>query len=210
MRKKIESFGKKFKRIRRQFAASRNAIEETFLDGNGNAVIEIEPGDDHPLFEELAPKDRADVSSDIYEYIEKKAYYIPINFHLIIRFHGRSIPAEDRDRIAEKIKNHYFYEIIDKADDLHTNMLKTIALGVLGAALISLYLFLAIQMENALFLELLSVVGTFAAWESVDYFIIERTGIKREIVELIQLTEATVDFCEQDRMNNTEVSDEKS
>ena len=55
-----------------------------------------------------------------------------------------------------------------------------------GVMFLSLYFFFALREDDGLFLELLSVIGSFALWEAADCFLLERRAITRDMMNIAQ------------------------
>lgn len=194
MTRKKESLGKKLKHFKRDFSEDKKRIMEEALRPGDDAEIDVNLTADTSLFEPFASEENADIHPDIYAYIERKAYYIPLGVHLVLHFRGEGLSKETKATVQERYRRHYSREILDKKDDLRSNFIKSLVLSIFGAIVLGVYLYLSVKSENALFLELLSVAGSFAVWESVDYFLIERTAIRHETMNTVQLAEATVVF----------------
>ncbi|UPA29089.1 hypothetical protein L0P85_10765 [Terrisporobacter glycolicus] len=68
----------------------------------------------------------------------------------------------------------------EKRINLRINTIKIISLTVIGMLLLSLYFILEIKSNNPVFMEFLSIAGTFSLWEAVDFYLLERRGLKIE------------------------------
>lgn len=192
MSKKRISIRKKLKDVKEVWEYKRNhGIKK---DGDGNAVITVNIANEEDLFDKFSPEDDKRLNADIFSYVEERAYEIPLSEQLTINFTGSHIGEEDREIIKKSIKEHYLFKITDKNDDLHTNLIKCIVLGVFGTLVIGTYLLLSLLNKNPLFLEIISVIGSFAVWEATDYYLIERNSIKKEILDIFQLAEAEIKF----------------
>ena len=67
-------------------------------------------------------------------------------------------------------------------------------LFVLGAALILLYLALSASRSGNLFLEILSIFGSFAVWEAADELLLSRPEIRRAYDDACQFEDAVLSF----------------
>ncbi|MCR4707440.1 MAG: hypothetical protein K5746_05770 [Clostridiales bacterium] len=74
------------------------------------------------------------------------------------------------------------------------NSLKMLYMVLIGVAFILLYLLLAYNQDDNLFLEILSVIGSFAMWEAANCFFLERMEIKKKLYDTAQLLTAEVAF----------------
>ncbi len=151
---------------------------ERIRDEKGNAVIDINL-DAETLYNPLSLKGDKDLSGDIYDYIEAQANVIPAEIPLRIRMHG-DIPEKEQGEIIKMMHRHYTMKSFDISWDLMANLRKMILLALFGAGVLAVYLFLALTGRNALFTEILSVVGSFSLWEAVDALLLERPHLRRE------------------------------
>lgn len=152
---------------------------EQIRDEDGNAVVDVNLGEDVPLYDPLSLKGQKDLNADIYGYIESQTNVIPAAVPLRIRFHG-DIPKEEQEEIGKMMQRHYMMKSFDIAWDLVANLRKMLLLALFGAAVLAVYLYLAITSDNALMTEILSIVGSFSLWEAADALLLERPRLKRE------------------------------
>ncbi len=93
------------------------------------------------------------------------------------------------------LMEHYTVALHDKVWDLRSNNIQLVVLTALGVVLLSVYLLCALYLDNALFIEILSILGSFALWEAADRFLIERAAIRREMVCIAQNKVQRFEFC---------------
>ena len=75
-----------------------------------------------------------------------------------------------------------------------TRNCKVIAGVLLGFGIIflSIYFVLQITSENEIFDEIISIIGSFCIWETIDYFIIRRGELRRDYYRFLRLANAEV------------------
>ncbi len=151
---------------------------ERIRDDEGYAVVDVSL-EGVELYDPLSLKGQRDLNGDIYDYIEAQTNVIPANVPLRIRFHG-DLPDEEQEEIRQMMHRHYVMKSFDISWDLIANFRKMLLLALFGAAVLALYLYLALTSENALMTEILSVIGSFSLWEAVDAFLLERPHLRRE------------------------------
>ena len=71
--------------------------------------------------------------------------------------------------------------------------LKQLTMFVIGILAISLWLFVARRTENLL-VEILSIIGSFALWEAVNIWIVEKPVMRMEENRLKKMMQAEVKF----------------
>ena len=134
------------------------------------------------------------LSSDIFDYVEEDAELIPSLLPIRVVLHG--VDEEEREKVPELFRMHYRTVAQDQIWEQRTNRMKMIYMTVVGAAFILAYLFFALRQEDNLFLEILSVIGSFALCEAVNCFLVERRSIQRMLYKTAQFMTAEVTFAE--------------
>ncbi len=81
-----------------------------------------------------------------------------------------------------------------KQDAIRSAFRKHYTRFVLGAALILLYLALSASRSGNLFLEILSIFGSFAVWEAADELLLSRPEIRRAYDDACQFEDAVLSF----------------
>ena len=182
---------------------NRKQVKEELLqyidrirDENGNAVVEVAL-EGVTLYDPLSVKGEKDLSGEIYDYIEAQTNVIPAEVPLRVRLHG-DFSEEEQAEIKASMHRHYTMKAYDISWDLVANFRKMLLLALFGAAVLAVYLFLAITGRNAFFTEILSIVGSFSLWEAADAFLLERPHLRREFRNNRQNLTQTVEFVRDD------------
>ncbi len=169
-------------------------IERT-LDENGNAVVDVCLPEE--VYDPLSLKGEKDLCGEIYDYIEAQTNVIPAQIPLRVRLHGDRTPAE-QEEIEKCMHRHYIMKSFDISWDLMANLRKMLVLAAFGAAVLAIYLFLALTGKNALFTEILSIVGSFSLWEAADALLLERPHLRRELRNNEQSLNQKIEFVPKD------------
>ncbi len=151
---------------------------ENIRDEEGYAVVDV-CLDGETLYDPLSLKGQKDLNGEIYDYIEAQTNLIPANIPLRIRFHG-DFPEEEQNEIKQMMHRHYTMKSFDISWDLMANFRKMLLLALFGAAVLAVYLYLALTSQNALMTEILSIVGSFSLWEAANALLLERPGLRRD------------------------------
>lgn len=173
----------------------RQYIGQEYMDTDGYAVIDVDLYDGLALYNPLSMGRQRELNPEICDFIEQKAYIIPARVPLKIRFHGR-LPAEEKEALARLLRERYTVMLHDKAWDKRINRRKLLGMAAVGVVFLSLYLFFALKREDGLFLEILSVIGSFALWEAADCLMLERREINTEILNTAQHLTQEIEFAE--------------
>lgn len=172
---------------------SKKAFEESYYDVDENGAVSIHVRADAEIFD--LHSDSAALNGDCFDYIEDKAYFVPISRPLKIVFHG--VKKEDRKSVISSYKSRYDLEFRDKCLDLKICKLKAFALMAIGIIALGAGIFLGHFTDAIVIDEIMSTVSTFSMWESVDLLILERSNIKTERFNMAQLLIADIIFEEE-------------
>lgn len=181
---------------------------ERICDENGNAVVDIDLSQDVTLYDPLSMKGEKDLNGEIYDYIEAQTNVIPAQVPLRLRLHG-SFSGEEQTRIRECIHRHYTMKSFDISWDLVANFRRMLLLAIFGAAVLAVYLFLALTGRNAFFTEVLSIIGSFSMWEAADAFLLERPHLRREFRNNEQSLNQSVEFVNDGQELNQDAEADK-
>lgn len=171
-------------------------IDQEYMDDDGYAVIDVCLYEELEIYAPMSMGRQRDLNPEIYDFIEQKAYMIPAQIPLKIRFHGKRLSDDEKEEIRRLLSEHYTVILHDKAWDKRNNGRKLLGMTVVGVVFLSLYFFFALKREDGLFLEILSVIGSFALWEAADCFLLERRDINMEMFNTAQHLTQEVEFVE--------------
>ena len=163
----------------------RRYLDEEYMNDEGVGVIDVCLSEGLELYDPLSYGRQRELNPEIYDFIGQKANLLPAQVPLRICFHGH-VPPEDQEQIRRLMAEHYSLELQDRMWDLRSNRHKLIGMVAVGVVFLSLYFFFALQEDDGLFLELLSVIGSFALWEAADCFLLERRAITRDMMNIAQ------------------------
>ncbi|MGN1372917.1 MAG: hypothetical protein ACI4VK_02585 [Candidatus Coproplasma sp.] len=136
--------------------------------------------------------DKRDLDTGMLDYIEDTAYNVPIDRPLTISI--SSVPEEERENVAAAYKKYFELKFNDKCLDLKICYVKAIVLLVLG------FVFFGCALVFSRFdilwglNEICTVAASFTMWESIDFFLLERSNIKSEKLDAAQLLLAKIEF----------------
>ncbi len=168
-------------------------IREEILTSDGKAIIDIDLKD-IDFFHRMSYGNHLGINPEITDYIDSKANLIPVICPIIIRFHHCDITEEMKEKGKEVLHHYYYEQMQDKAWDAQANKNQGWILFFVGMAFLTIYLILSLQSKHELFVEFISVIGSFALWESADRFLLESRHIKNEMNEIAQYLEAEIEF----------------
>jgi len=171
--------------------------KDKYIDEEGFANIHIYV-DSIDLYNPLSNPNNPDLSEEIFEYIEKESYFIPVDYPLRVIIH--SSMDLDNAKIEEKLKEYYWKQLADKDDDLKKNSVVSIILFAIGLVLLSAFFILqSIPEVTDLFNEVFSIIGSFAIWESADCFLLNRSRLRIEYLNTAQLALLKLQINDQEK-----------
>ena len=178
--RKRQDFLKKIHQLDANLPSSSDAVTAEYLCPDGKAQIDVALREGIELFDPLSIGRQRDLSVEIYDYIDRKLYAIPTLYEIRVCFHGELPKDAPEEEIRAMFTEHYAFMFRDKEADLRINSLKMIGLTLCGIVFLALYFALELSDLKPLFMEFLSIMGTFALWEAVDCWLLERKALKME------------------------------
>lgn len=184
---------------------SRNATKkyvESLIYPDGRAHISVDLTNVDELYSPYSYKE--DMKPDIFEYIDEKTFYTPVEIPLVVNFDVGDVSDLRKARIKKSFIDHYrlFYE--DKRRELRIN--KTVAWVLLAigmtALIISTGAKLAIKAASIpdipLIFEMLQIFSWVFVWEAISKFFFEGREMLIQCMNAGQLALAEVKFNETD------------
>ncbi|WP_066714586.1 hypothetical protein [Clostridium sp. Marseille-P299] len=187
----------RIRRYENDMPSMETYLEKEYLDKDNNAIIRIYAYEGMEWFDKLSTGNQATLNQDIYDFIDRKAYYIPIRYPIIIQFENVELNEEEQHQIIRLIKE--YYALNDKRIDLHFNFITILSLFTLGIILLIIYFTMNTAEVGAIFSEVLSIAASFALWEAVDFFLLERKSISKERWNAGQLTISEIRFIAKEK-----------
>lgn len=188
---------KNIRRFENNMLSMERYLEKEYLEEDNNAVIYVNAYDGIEWFEKFSIGNQVTLNQDIYDFIDRKAYYIPIRYPIIIQFVNVDLNEKEQNQIIRLIKEHYTLILNDKHIDLHFNFITILSLFTLGIILLIIYFTMNIAEVGEIISEVLSIAASFALWEAVDYFLLERKDISKERLNAGQLCISEIRFITQ-------------
>lgn len=182
------------RRFEKEMSSMDKYLDKEYLDEDNNAVIFLNAYDDIEWFDKLSTGNQVILNQEIYDFIDRKAYYIPIGYPIIIQFVNVELNEMEQNLIIRLIKEHYSLILNDKRIDLQINLITILSLFTLGIILLIIYFTINIAEVGEIISEVLSIAASFALWEAVDYFLLERKDISKERLNAGQLTISEIRF----------------
>ncbi|MGN0130838.1 MAG: hypothetical protein ACI4AA_00165 [Lachnospiraceae bacterium] len=182
-------------RVFEQNKSMEGQITAEYLCPDGKAQIELYLNGE-TYFNPLTKGKQQELSSEIYDLIDKKLYTIPLKYPIRLCFCGEIPTEQTQEEIRSTLQKHYMYVLHDKKEDLRINMFKAVGLGLFGVFLLAIYFALELILTNPVFMEFLSIAGCFSVWEAVDSWLIQRKILRAHYLYAGQAALCEVVFSE--------------
>lgn len=174
-------------------ASLRRYLESEYMERD-DAVIHISIYEGLQLFDPLSMGRQLELNPEIIDYIDHRTAIIPARIPVRICFHGGDLSDEQKQLIRKCLIEHYTVVMHDKQWDKRINTRKVIILAAFGIAILGFHLSGYFTDRGGITTEVLSIVASFTLWEAVDLFMLERTGIRKQLADTAQLMNQTVEF----------------
>ncbi len=178
--------------------ATKKYTNERFLEKrkeeDHKVKIEVVLPQDFELFDPLAPTKYGMLNPEIYRYIEEQVYFVPSEYDIVIHFSGKKLLPNEQDLVRKALQDHYNLQVYDKLDDIRRNRLLGIFLLIFGSIALALYFFMTLRNHNFVLLEIISIVGTFSVWESVNCWLIQGHERRVDLHNALQMALVQVSF----------------
>ena len=152
--------------------------------------VRIRIHEEKDLYNILDP-DQVMLSYEIISYVNRK--YREREHNDDYRLHVISDVPVDQDRVRKSFASYLDHEQKIESREHHICTLKQIKMVIIGIVFIGLWL-MAEGMTDLIFVEILSVIGSFAMWEAANIRISEKPRIRIRRIRLLILSEADIIF----------------
>ncbi|MGL5541668.1 MAG: hypothetical protein ACRDBX_08570 [Erysipelotrichaceae bacterium] len=127
------------------------------------------------------------INPSLLEQIEQLVEPIPNPYSLILDLDVSVLPPALHQTFQDKLHAYFAWKLADINQDLDLNRAKIVGLFVFGSLLLLLYYWLSTQEASMYLTEVMSIAGTFALWEFVDFWLLERRQLKFQRLAMGQL-----------------------
>ena len=156
---------------------------------DGRVVIHVNADE---LYDPLSMGSLRQLNGDIFDYVEGNTAILAPLIPIRVVLHG--VGEKDRQGVPELFRRHYKYRVQDQLWEKRANRLRMLYMTLIGVVFVAAYLLFAVRREDNVFLEILSVIGSFALCEAVGCFLIERISINRDMYKAAQYMTAEIVF----------------
>lgn len=161
-------------------------LKEFFLNDQGEAVVFVQLEDFNQGISRFSIPDYEIVNEELADYIDRMIYHIPLKYSIQLRILSKHLNEKEKQKLSKMLYDHYGLMLEDKRQDLKINLLIIWALFGIGVVFLSLSYFLAAHGKGQLITDTINIAGTFALWEMVDLYLLDRKAKKVAIKNVAQ------------------------
>ncbi|MCC3868282.1 hypothetical protein [Terrisporobacter mayombei] len=187
MNKTKRNLDEKIKKYESSMKSIQDYFFHEYINEDNKIQIDINIYKGFDIFEPLSMGKQKDLNKEIYDFIDEKIHMIPHKYEICICFYNSNLTKKEEKEIKSIIEEHYYLILREKRINLRINTIKILSLTVIGVLLLSLYFILEIHSNKPVFMEFLSIAGSFALWEAVDFYLLERRGLEIERLDVGQV-----------------------
>lgn len=203
-RKKEQQTINKFKRKR----FSYNKFVKDFYVENNNAYISVNVKGLYDIISKFSINGYGWLDDDLAYFIETNAYYIPVQYNIILEICGHKFNNQEQEIITKTVKDYFGLKLGDKELDLKSNFKKSMILLLSSLAALCTLLILDNYIKDTL-LEPAIIVFWVFMWDFIEVFFFDRSELKTKKLWAAQLASLKVIFNEEGNyeITNTEKTD---
>lgn len=186
---------KSLRKFRKSKFNYKKFLKEFYLEDN-NAYISVKVKNYNDIISKYSINNYEWLDKDFAEYIEENAYYIPVEYDIVLEICGPKFTKEEQEKIVKTIKMFFGLKLGDKELDLKINKRKSNILLICGILSLLFLLYLNKYIVN-IYIEPALVSFWFFMWEYIEVFFLERTELKIKKTEAGQLSNLSITFNEE-------------
>ena len=189
-------------------------LVKKYVDDGENATIPIILNEKKDFFNEFDPT-YTTLSPDVYHYLDKCAYNIPLQYKIRIKVVCDNLDVESKVQMEQALANYYGVNVFNNDLDIKENNRKSLIIAIMG--LIVLYMLTlgdSINIVGNIFNitrevidEILTITGWVFIWASIENILFKNKKNLEAKRDNLQMLNAKMVFESKDEYykNNTDV-----
>ena len=169
-------------------------VNDHYIDDDGYAYISANVKSIYDIITPYSIKDYEWINANFAAFIEKNAYFIPIEERVTLEICGAEFTEAEQKLIRRVVLSHFNLKLGDVQLDLNDNKNKSIALILMGLLLFGIvsYLFRAQTLGNAI--ELATIVFWGMIWDGIELILFDRNELNSQKMDAAQLSNMRIIF----------------
>lgn len=191
----IQMFRRARKRNKYITFDKQDYLKSYFINENNEAIVRVYIDNVEEMASEYSGSVFAVLDQGLADYMDQLIYHIPLKFDIVLCFIVKNgLTDETKEKVTDMIKNHYGLIYEDKCYDLKINLLIIWALFLIGSLLLTFSYYLSATGMEQLFTDTINIAGTFALWEMVDLYLLDRKAKTIELKNAAQTFSSKIIF----------------
>ncbi len=182
-------------------------ITECYIE-NGWAYVSCNVSGIQDIIDPYSVEGHEWLKPDFVHFIEDNAYYIPIDYPILLEICGVRFGNRDQETIRTTIKRYYSLRIGDMQDDIHNSMKRIILFSALSVLFLALDVLSIVYHWPQAVIEILGVLFWFFIWEAGDNLIYEMMESREKKAFMAQMDTMEVKFVR--KFNDQAMSEKES
>lgn len=170
----VQFLGFATRRFRNVRFNKQGYLQEYVLNQNGEAVVLIYLEQIQAATSKYSGEEFKTLDQELIDYMDRLIYHIPLKYSLVVCFVVKDSTSEQKELVTDMIKRHYGLLLEDKRHDLKINFLIILGLFLIGVALLTFSYYLSAAGMEQLLTDTINIAGTFALWEMIDLYLLDR------------------------------------
>lgn len=195
--KRTEKARKTLKKFKNKKFDYSKYLKDFYVE-DGQAYISIKVDSINDIISRYSIKEYEWINIEFADYIEKNAYYIPVEYPIVIEICGCEFSEEEKALIDEVIHDYFGLKLGDTVINLDINSRKSLVL-LLGGLFVLAIMLLISEFGTSGTPEFILILFWFFSWEYVDLSWLNRAELRQQKIEAGQLASVKVMFDEKSR-----------
>ena len=181
------------RRIRKMKIDYNRYVKDFYLE-DGIAVISCNVSDYYDIIDRYSVEGYEWLNEHFARFIESNAFYIPVEYPIVLEICGMKFSRRQRSAIVETIQDYYQLKLGDKQMELNNITWRIIAFFVIAVVFTVIFFFVNRMASDNFFNEFIVILVWFFIWELSDLIIYDGKNLREEKMEAAQLASIVVRF----------------
>jgi len=163
-------------------------------DENGKYVLRMTVRDDENFLSPYSGDRQGVISAEVADFLDNAAESLDLKKPILIKVSGDTIDNEEQKLYRAAVKKYYGNRIAETDARLKKNLILSVIMAIIGAAILSVCVLLHINDGVAVISELIDIAAWVFVWEAVDLFFLARPALRREQLHNCRLYDAEITY----------------
>ena len=181
------------RRIRKMKIDYNRYVKDFYLE-DGIAVISCNVSDYYDIIDRYSVEGYEWLNEHFARFIESNAFYIPVEYPIVLEICGMKFSRKQRNAIVETIQDYYQLKLGDKQMELNNVIWRIVTFFVIAVVFTVIFFFVNRMASDNFLNEFIVILVWFFIWELSDLIIYDGNSLREEKMEAAQLASIVVRF----------------